>query len=226
MATHTRIPAWNITWTQEPGGLQCMGSQKVGHDWVAEHPRCAGREDDVSKICDPSPGLPSFVSCPRSERLGYSGSCTIASKGHYWGAKETQGEACFKSKMLRYRPGNKASHVPTGHVRVFLLENRFPHAWSRHMWCRTGIFKLAGARGTLELLQGPTGATRGQKVTGILRLEPISLLHLHTCDVLLKQRPHFVVLAKNPSQDSEHRHLCSCGLKQHHVTETHQEPCR
>ena len=59
------------------------------------------------------PTLPT-VSCPRSEHLGCSGSCTIASKGHYWGAKETQGEACFKSKMLRYRPGNKASHVPTG----------------------------------------------------------------------------------------------------------------
>ena len=31
MATHSRILAWRITWTEEPGGLQSMGSQKVGH---------------------------------------------------------------------------------------------------------------------------------------------------------------------------------------------------
>ena len=28
MATHTSILAWNIPWTEEPGGLQSMGSQK------------------------------------------------------------------------------------------------------------------------------------------------------------------------------------------------------
>ena len=29
MATHSSILAWKIPWTEEPGGLQCMGSQKV-----------------------------------------------------------------------------------------------------------------------------------------------------------------------------------------------------
>ena len=33
-ATTTRILAWKIPWTEEPGGLQFMGSQRVGHDWV------------------------------------------------------------------------------------------------------------------------------------------------------------------------------------------------
>ena len=32
MATHSSILAWNIPWTEEPGGLQSMGWQKVGHD--------------------------------------------------------------------------------------------------------------------------------------------------------------------------------------------------
>jgi len=32
MATHSRILAWRIPWTEEPGGLQPMGSQKVRHD--------------------------------------------------------------------------------------------------------------------------------------------------------------------------------------------------
>ena len=34
MATHSSILAWGISWTEEPGGLQSMGSQRVGHDWV------------------------------------------------------------------------------------------------------------------------------------------------------------------------------------------------
>ena len=33
MATHSSILAWKIPWTEEPGGLQSMGSQKVKHDW-------------------------------------------------------------------------------------------------------------------------------------------------------------------------------------------------
>ena len=32
MATHSSIFAWKIPWTEEPGGLQSMGSQGVGHD--------------------------------------------------------------------------------------------------------------------------------------------------------------------------------------------------
>ena len=32
MATHPSILAWRIPWTEEPGLLQTMGSQRVGHD--------------------------------------------------------------------------------------------------------------------------------------------------------------------------------------------------
>ena len=32
MATHYSILAWKIPWTEEPGGLQSMGSLRVGHD--------------------------------------------------------------------------------------------------------------------------------------------------------------------------------------------------
>ena len=34
MATHSSILAWKISWTGEPGGLQSMGSQRIGHDWA------------------------------------------------------------------------------------------------------------------------------------------------------------------------------------------------
>ena len=32
MATHSSILAWKISWMEKPGGLQSMGSQRVGHD--------------------------------------------------------------------------------------------------------------------------------------------------------------------------------------------------
>ena len=34
MVTYSNILAWRIPWTEEPGGLQSKGSQRVGHDWV------------------------------------------------------------------------------------------------------------------------------------------------------------------------------------------------
>ena len=35
-ATHSSILAWRIPWSEEPGGLQSMGSQRVGHDWATK----------------------------------------------------------------------------------------------------------------------------------------------------------------------------------------------
>ena len=34
MATHSSTLAWRIPWMEEPGRLQSMGSQRVGHDWA------------------------------------------------------------------------------------------------------------------------------------------------------------------------------------------------
>ena len=34
MATHSSTLAWRIPWREEPGRLQSMGSQRVGHDWA------------------------------------------------------------------------------------------------------------------------------------------------------------------------------------------------
>ena len=34
MAPHSSTLAWKIPWAEEPGGLQPMGSQRVGHDWA------------------------------------------------------------------------------------------------------------------------------------------------------------------------------------------------
>ena len=37
MATHSSVIAWRIPWTEGPGGLQSMGSQRVGHNLVTEN---------------------------------------------------------------------------------------------------------------------------------------------------------------------------------------------
>ena len=36
MATHSSILTWKIPWTEQPGGLQSMGSQRVRHDLVTD----------------------------------------------------------------------------------------------------------------------------------------------------------------------------------------------
>ena len=37
MTTHSSVLAWKIPWTEEPGGLQSMGSHRVRHDLATEH---------------------------------------------------------------------------------------------------------------------------------------------------------------------------------------------
>ena len=53
MATHSSILAWRIPWTEEPGGLQSTGSQRVGHDWATSLTyslTCsAGKDADILK---------------------------------------------------------------------------------------------------------------------------------------------------------------------------------
>ena len=43
MATHSSILAWRIPWKEEPGRLQSMGSQRVGHDFIFTFHQCFRR---------------------------------------------------------------------------------------------------------------------------------------------------------------------------------------
>ena len=63
MATHSSILAWRIPWTEQPGGLQSMGSQRVGHDWNdLAHQSVSSVVQSCQTLCDPmncsTPGLP------------------------------------------------------------------------------------------------------------------------------------------------------------------------
>ena len=49
MAIYANVLAWRIPWTEEPGRLQSMGSQGVGHDWVADRHTYLLQVTDLSK---------------------------------------------------------------------------------------------------------------------------------------------------------------------------------
>ena len=41
METHSSILVWEILWSEEPGGLQSMGSQRAAHNLVTKQPKMA-----------------------------------------------------------------------------------------------------------------------------------------------------------------------------------------
>ena len=53
MANYSNILAWEILWTEEPGGLQSMGSQRVRHDWSysAHHKHPVTMATSVGCLC-------------------------------------------------------------------------------------------------------------------------------------------------------------------------------
>ena len=67
MATHSSILAWEIPWTEEPGGLQLMGSQRVSHDWATKHittTTAAKLLQSYPTLCDPIDGSPTDSPIP------------------------------------------------------------------------------------------------------------------------------------------------------------------
>ena len=50
MANHSSILAWEITWTEEPGGLQSMGLQRFRHDLATKHQHFLFHARDLSKV--------------------------------------------------------------------------------------------------------------------------------------------------------------------------------
>ena len=80
LAPHSSILAWRIPWTEELGGLQSMGSQRVGHDWATfnftrESCRLSGRRPSSSDH---------FVGCNNSKFSLRSELCLPAWRGG-WG---------------------------------------------------------------------------------------------------------------------------------------------
>ena len=60
MATHSSILSWRIPWTEEPGGLQSTGLQRVRLDWITEHTHAAGCVLEF-ELCSLGPHFPGSV---------------------------------------------------------------------------------------------------------------------------------------------------------------------
>ena len=79
MATHSSILAWKIPWIEDPGRIQSMGSQRVGHDWATslhftKVPRVSGEAYEFVSVILPRwlSGKESAYQCRRHRRLGFS----------------------------------------------------------------------------------------------------------------------------------------------------------
>ena len=58
MATHSRILAWEIPWTEEPGGLQSIGSQRVRDDLETRQQHKTGTGEALCwEICEDDGGV-------------------------------------------------------------------------------------------------------------------------------------------------------------------------
>ena len=65
MAIHSSILAWRTPWTEEPGGLRSMGSQRAGHDFVTKQqqqkrrtgPRDEGRTPATASLSMPATNM-------------------------------------------------------------------------------------------------------------------------------------------------------------------------
>ena len=80
MATRSSILAWRIPWTEKPGGLWCIGSRRVRHNWSdSTHVRA-----HTHTHCSFFNQLPSFLSLPNSDSTCRFSSNTSPPGGLLW----------------------------------------------------------------------------------------------------------------------------------------------
>ena len=80
MAPHTSTLAWKVPWTEEPGGLQSMGSLGVGHDWATSlslFTSCIGEGNGNPLQC-------SFLENPRDGGAWWAAVYGVHRVGHDW----------------------------------------------------------------------------------------------------------------------------------------------
>ena len=78
MAPHSSTLAWGIPWTEEPGGLQSVGSRRVGHDWATSLSfslSCTGEGNGTHSSAlawrIPGTGEPGGLPSMESHRVGH-----------------------------------------------------------------------------------------------------------------------------------------------------------
>ena len=76
--THSSILTWEIPWTEEPGGLQSMGSQRAGHDWATKHSSVQFSRSVVSDSLWPHESQHARPPCPSPTPGVYSNSYPLS----------------------------------------------------------------------------------------------------------------------------------------------------
>ena len=93
MAPHSSTLAWKIPWMEEPGGLQSMGSLRVGHDWAAEH--FQSREPLISTRSMPA---------HRASQLTHRGGVLLMMMKSSWGRSFTPCPFCSSPILCHLKP--------------------------------------------------------------------------------------------------------------------------
>ena len=120
MTTHSCILAWRISWTEEPGGLQTMGSQRVGQDWVTnigflggasgKEPACQCRRHETQD----TGSIPSLGRSPgggHSNPLQYSYLENLMDRGACWAIVHGVSES--QTQLKWQHAGSMSSSIPS-----------------------------------------------------------------------------------------------------------------
>ena len=103
MAIHSRTIAWKIPWTEEPGRLQSMGSQRVGHDWVTSlthsltHSNYGGGNKDNGNLLQKVPCRHCYTQCPHTWSRPLSTQASAKTPGH---SRPSLGQSLVGSLLL------------------------------------------------------------------------------------------------------------------------------
>ena len=108
MATHSNTLAWKIPWTEEPGGLQSMGSLRVRHDWATSLSLFLSRTGEGN-------GNPLQCSCLENPRDG----------GAWWAAVYgvTQSQTRLKQLSSSSSSSTRPSRTNTQKWCLFIIED-------------------------------------------------------------------------------------------------------
>ena len=145
MATRSSILAWRIPWTEEPGRLQSMRSQKVGHDWatntLSESWRKAPSSSQNSRDYEGFKWLyeaVSYLSLHLPRRLSQV-SCLLPFR-FWWGLGFSvpcplTAELQTHNLVLQAYPGSSTAVCPMAHLSVTWFLS-FQHCPFRYAGCR------------------------------------------------------------------------------------------
>ena len=146
MATHSSILAWRIPWAEEPGGLQSMGLQRVGHDWATNNTYTVDLQRCVSFRCTAK-----WISCVCISSVQSLSRVRLFAtpwiSGHQASLSITNSQSLLRltsiesvmpsSHLILCRPLLLLSPIPPS-IRVFSNEStlhiRWPKYWSLYIY--------------------------------------------------------------------------------------------